>query len=267
MNITPITFLVVCPLLFLAGFVDAIGGGGGLISLPAYLLAGLPMHQAIATNKLSSACGTTLATARFVKEGLVNWKLAVPTVAAAMLGSSIGANRRGAVSGYVKTMFHAAYRREVFERVGRFNEALIRTEDNEMHYRIRRAGYRLFCTSDIVSYQYVRPSFRAMIKQKYANGSWVGTTLWVCPLCLSPYHLAPLTFLFAIMVTSVLAAFGLWQLSAIMWSAYLVLCLLAMLSSVVRRTATVWTPLLPLMFLTLHVAYGVGTLRGLFRKI
>ena len=49
MNLTPVTFLIICPLLFLAGFVDAIGGGGGLISLPAYLLAGLPVHQAIAT--------------------------------------------------------------------------------------------------------------------------------------------------------------------------------------------------------------------------
>ena len=51
-------FLIVCPLLFLAGFLDAIGGGGGLISLPAYLLAGLPVHSAIATNKLSGSCGT-----------------------------------------------------------------------------------------------------------------------------------------------------------------------------------------------------------------
>ena len=65
-------FLIVCPLVFLAGFIDAIAGGGGLISLPAYLLAGLPVHQAIATNKLSSACGTALTTVRFIKEGLVN---------------------------------------------------------------------------------------------------------------------------------------------------------------------------------------------------
>ncbi len=86
------TFLIVCPLLFLAGLVDAIGGGGGLISLPAYLLAGVPIHNAIATNKLSSACGTTLATLRFIKEGLVNWKLAVPTIIMAVLGSSFGAN-------------------------------------------------------------------------------------------------------------------------------------------------------------------------------
>ena len=84
-------FLIVCPLLFLAGFLDAIGGGGGLISLPAYLLAGLPVHSAIATNKLSGSCGTTLATVKFIRRGLVNWRLAVPTVFAAMLGSSLGA--------------------------------------------------------------------------------------------------------------------------------------------------------------------------------
>ena len=92
MPLTPRMFLIICPLLFLAGLVDAIGGGGGLISLPAYLLSGVPMHNAIATNKLSSTCGTTLATVRFIKEGLVNWKLSIPTVIFAVLGSSLGAN-------------------------------------------------------------------------------------------------------------------------------------------------------------------------------
>lgn len=91
MEITLTTYLIICPLLFLAGFIDAIGGGGGLISLPAYLLSGLPVHQAIATNKLSSACGTTLATLRFIKNGLVNLKFAIPSVISAIIGSSIGA--------------------------------------------------------------------------------------------------------------------------------------------------------------------------------
>ncbi len=89
--LTPQTFLIVCPLLFLAGLVDAIGGGGGLISLPAYLIAGLPAHQAIATNKLSSSCGTMLATSRFIKNKFIDFRLAVPSVATAILGSSIGA--------------------------------------------------------------------------------------------------------------------------------------------------------------------------------
>lgn len=92
MNLTIHTFLIVCPMLFLAGLVDAIGGGGGLISLPAYLLAGVPVHNAIATNKLSSACGTTLSTLRFIRRGLVNWTLALPTILFAVLGSSLGAN-------------------------------------------------------------------------------------------------------------------------------------------------------------------------------
>lgn len=91
MELTIGTFLFVCPLLFLAGLVDAIGGGGGLISLPAYLIAGVPVHQAIATNKLSSSCGTTLATIRFIKNKLVNFKLAIPSVISAIIGSSMGA--------------------------------------------------------------------------------------------------------------------------------------------------------------------------------
>ena len=91
MVLTPRMFIIVCPLLFLAGFVDSIAGGGGLISLPAYIFAGLPIHTAIATNKLSSACGTSLATARFLKSGLVNLRLVLPGVAAAILGSALGA--------------------------------------------------------------------------------------------------------------------------------------------------------------------------------
>ena len=92
MEITYKTYLIVCPLLFLAGLIDAIGGGGGLISIPAYLIAGLPPHAAVATNKMSSTCGTSLATFRFMKNGLVNYKLAVPAVIAAIAGSGIGAN-------------------------------------------------------------------------------------------------------------------------------------------------------------------------------
>ena len=61
------TFLIVCPLVFLAGFVDAIAGGGGLISLPAYMFAGVPVHNAIATNKLSSCTGTVVSTWRLIK--------------------------------------------------------------------------------------------------------------------------------------------------------------------------------------------------------
>lgn len=84
-------FFIVCPLVFLASFVDGIAGGGGLISLPAYLLAGVPVHFAIGTNKLSSASGTLVSTARLVKNKYADMKLAIPTVIAALIGSFLGA--------------------------------------------------------------------------------------------------------------------------------------------------------------------------------
>lgn len=84
--------LLVCLLVFLAGYVDAIAGGGGLISLPAYMIAGLPTHAAIATNKMSSTMGTTIATWHYAKSGYIQWKLAGVCVVLAVAGSTIGSN-------------------------------------------------------------------------------------------------------------------------------------------------------------------------------
>lgn len=92
MELTLQMFLIVCPLVFLAGFVDAIAGGGGLISLPAYLLTGLPPHFAIGTNKLSSAVGTTVSTVRYCMNKFVDWGVAIPSIILALVGSAIGAN-------------------------------------------------------------------------------------------------------------------------------------------------------------------------------
>ena len=86
-----IQYLIVCPLIGLAGFVDAIAGGGGLISLPAYMLAGLPLPTALGSNQLSSSMGAALSTARFAKSGFIELKYAVPCALAALLGSAMGA--------------------------------------------------------------------------------------------------------------------------------------------------------------------------------
>lgn len=84
-------FLILCPLTLIAGYIDAVAGGGGLISLPAYLLIGLPPHSALATNKLSSSVGTTFATLRYAKDGYIKKDLALICVPAALFGSWCGA--------------------------------------------------------------------------------------------------------------------------------------------------------------------------------
>ena len=83
--------LIACPLVFLAGFVDAVAGGGGLISLPAYYMAGLPPHLALGTNKMSSCIGTAFSTATYIRSGFVYKRIIPVSVAGALLGSWIGA--------------------------------------------------------------------------------------------------------------------------------------------------------------------------------
>lgn len=82
------------PVLFLvgmaAGWVDAIAGGGGLLTVPALFWAGLPVPMALGTNKLQSSVGTALATWRYARAGLLRLPGIVPGVLATLLGACIG---------------------------------------------------------------------------------------------------------------------------------------------------------------------------------
>ena len=82
--------LIVVVGVFLASFVDGVAGGGGIISVPTYFLAGLPAHLALGTNKLSSCIGTSVSAARFIKGGYVDWKLGVPSILLALYGAHLG---------------------------------------------------------------------------------------------------------------------------------------------------------------------------------
>ena len=198
-----------------------------------------------------------------VTEDPTPWKNTLLEVENSLFGSSISSSRRGKEKQYVKSMFHAAYRREVFDKAGMFNEKLLRTEDNEMHYRVRRAGYELCFDPDIKSYQYARNTLKRMIRQKYGNGYWIGLTLGVCPGCISVYHLVPFCFIVGIVVSTLLAVFGIWQIALIMWVVYLMFTFISMLFCIAEGKANRFTALMPFLFLILHIVYGIGTLVGL----
>ncbi len=90
MDVTWQMLLMVCPLVFLAGFVDAVAGGGGLISLPAYYLAGLPPVLAAGTNKLSACLGTITSSVQYALKGKVLWRIGLLAAAGAFPGSWLG---------------------------------------------------------------------------------------------------------------------------------------------------------------------------------
>lgn len=193
------------------------------------------------------------------------WGRTLLLAEASMFGSSASSFRRKGERAYVKSFFHGAYRREVFERAGGFREDLGRTEDNELHYRLRQCGYRLCMSPDIISYQYIRPTLRKMCRQKFGNGYWIGLTLGVCPGCLSLYHFVPGAFVGGILLTTVLAAAGFPWLAALMWGAYGLLAVGMALLAVRGETKTGYQFLLPGLFFLLHVSYGTGTLLGILK--
>ena len=105
MQLTPRVYLIVLPLVFLAALVDAIAGGGGLISLPAYTVAGLNYDFASGNNKFTSTFGTLMATIRYYRSGKL---LVIPALIAAMAalpGSWLGTRAAMALGSRVMQIF------------------------------------------------------------------------------------------------------------------------------------------------------------------
>ncbi|MEI6388111.1 MAG: TSUP family transporter [Spirochaetota bacterium] len=98
---SPLSFALLVPAAAVAGFVDSIAGGGGIITLPALLAAGLPPHLALGTNKLQSSFGSLTAMLRYRRAGLIRLRSLVPGIAATALGAALGALTVGALDATV----------------------------------------------------------------------------------------------------------------------------------------------------------------------
>ncbi len=180
-----------------------------------------------------------------------------------MFGGSFGKYHNSDKKSYVDTLFHGCYRKEVIEKVGHFNPELGRTEDNDFHQRVRQAGYKICYDPQIKSYQYSRGSIIGSVRQKYGNGFWIGRTTAVNPKCISLFHFVPFLFVLAIIGTSVIGALWTWALFALLIAAYgFVNIALSLISIISAKPFHLVNLLLPIMFLALHLAYGIGTIMG-----
>ncbi|MCL1880339.1 MAG: glycosyltransferase [Actinomycetia bacterium] len=185
-------------------------------------------------------------------------------------GSSPAAYRRNPQTAGVdvKSVFHGAYRRQVLEAVGRYDERLLRTEDNDMSLRIRQAGYRIHMDPGIRSQQYLRSSLLALLSQKAANGFWIGRTLLVQPKAVSLAHLVPAAFSVCLLATILLGIFLSWLPLIALAACYLACAIAISVKAAAdspQRNARFAA--LPLVVLAMHICYGAGTLAGLFRGL
>ncbi len=189
------------------------------------------------------------------------WQKLLLEAEASIFGSSIAPYRNSKESKYVKSIFHGVYERSIFSEIGLLNTKLGRTEDNDIHYRMRKAGVKLSYNPEIISFQYVRSSLRKMIKQKYSNGYWIGLTMAVQPKCFSFYHFIPLFFLLSLIFSGLV-------FTCFPWLLVIILGLYISLLSVITLKITITNKriiylMLPFIIFLLHISYGMGTLHGL----
>lgn len=187
---------------------------------------------------------------------------------AKMLSSRFGVGnsdfRTNGESGYVDTVPFGAFRKEVFEKWGGYDERLTRNQDNEMNYRIRKNGGKVYLSSDIKLSYYCRDSIKGISNMALKNGMWNVITMKLCPGSMGLRHFIPLTFLLSIIVLPILSIFvhPFALLFAIEMCLYL---LLDCYFSGKQADGIKEFLLLLILFPIFHITYGAGSLKGLLK--
>ena len=170
-----------------------------------------------------------------------------------------------------RTTYSGCYRRDVFDRVGRYDENIARSEDVVLNAKILKAGGRIMVDPGIVVRYYARSSFGAFVRHNFNNGFWTTYPLRFGTVFLSLRHLIPLVFVASLLV---LAGLALLKPSAdIAWISAQVLMLILVVYGTscayfsgriaAEQKDARFLGTMPLVFLTLHVTYGAGSLFGL----
>jgi len=190
------------------------------------------------------------------------WNRTLLAAENSMFGGGFTFFRRGEVAKYTNTLAFAAYRKKVFDTVGGYNEKLVRTEDNEMHFRMRKAGYKFYFEPTIVSYRFNRSSLKGLLRQKFLNGYWVGLTHAVEPMAFSVFYLVPLFLVLAFVLAGILTIWTIWPLF-VLGISYGVVLLASLIGAIGNRGWHITVLTIPVVIAGLHIVYGIGTIKGL----
>jgi GT2 family glycosyltransferase len=164
---------------------------------------------------------------------------------------------------YVDTIFPGMYRREVFERIGTFDEELVRNQDDELNFRLTQSGGKIFLTPKIKTYYVNRSSLGKLWRQYYDYGFWKVRVMQKRGGAASWRHYVPAVFVMALLVAvwSGMLFDEHWWLLQGLTMAYGTGALVFAYRAC-RREGWAYLPLLPLIFLCLHLSYGIGFIQG-----
>mgnify|MGYP000353688095 CR=1 FL=1 len=166
---------------------------------------------------------------------------------------------------WADTAAFGCYRREVFDKIGLFNEELARGSDMDFNRRLRQAGGKILLVPGIVINYYADSDLKSFWRHNFSDGVWITYPLKFGSRPFSWRHLVPFAFVLSLIGSAVLTTF----LSVFRWlfvgitSSYLMANLIASLHLALREKRMVYLGITPIIFATRHIAQGLGALVGL----
>jgi len=152
----------------------------------------------------------------------------------------------------VDTVFGGCYKKEVFEKIGLFDERLIRSQDIEFNKRLRNAGGKILLVPDIIAYYYPSASFLNFFNHNFKDGFWTIYPLKFGVRIFSFRHLIPLFFVLTL-------GWSIWP--------YLLISLFFSFKLALREKDVRLFFLMPIAFFCRHFGYGLGSLWGLIKLL
>jgi len=172
--------------------------------------------------------------------------------------------------GYVDTVPFGAYRKEIFDKIGLFNEKLVRNQDIELNSRIRKAGGKIFITPEIKLSYFAPTTFKGLISQQFQNGLWNIYTQKIAPGSLRARHFIPLFFVAGLLGSLILTPFTSLSMNLfiLILGSYILLDLFFSFKISLKRGIK-YLAVLPIVFFLHHFSYGLGSIFGIltFRRI
>lgn len=171
---------------------------------------------------------------------------------------------------WADTAFGVCYKKKIFKKVGTFNENLVRGQDMEFNLRLKKTGFRMLLVPEIVSQYYPRSNLSSFIKHNFKNGLWAILPFkYASVIPVSWRHLVPFVFTSSLIITLVLSIFSpfLLFIFVLLFGSYSIINLYFSLMTSKRKKYLKYFFLMPLMFFTLHMSYGLGSICGITKII
>jgi glycosyltransferase involved in cell wall biosynthesis len=227
-------------------------------------------HASISTNYFSEAIRTlennkTIACVGG-KFSTVNENQLTKIILSSKFGIGSSSFRTRKTSDYVDTIPYGVYRRDLFNQIGFFNEKLHRTQDIELHGRIKKNGYTFFLNDKINSYYYGENSFILLLKKAFINGYWIVKNYSLFKQRIIFRHVIPLAFtsFIIILLTLTIINIRFYYYLIIILSSHL---LLGIYFSIKSKSSFLTKFIIPISFFLFHISYGFGSIIGLFSNL